>query len=204
MVGDECSICQQNFELDPTIVHLGCSHKYHKVCIETCQSVGGFSCIEDVSCPQCKLDAHQCATREQALLCHSVSDEENPAEPGETEEVNPFLSDEEPPEEPPEGYVPAPVAVWAERYRKLHPTNPGTREEPNMVSAAIEGGAAPRQPRARPRVVAGGGGRLASGCEGGGVHCEHKGWQAQRGSGLGEGDELLQLCANCRAAAADV
>ena len=41
MVGYECSICQQNFELDPTIVHLGCSHKYHKVCIETYQSVGG-------------------------------------------------------------------------------------------------------------------------------------------------------------------
>ena len=108
--GDEvCSICQLNFLDDPDAMHLGCGHRFHKLCVETYMRIGGFSTIRDMPCPQCKLDAHELAMREQALLdtaVHSVggSDEEpgeehapgEPAEPEEPEEPEAPEETEEP------------------------------------------------------------------------------------------------------------
>ena len=43
----------------------------------------------------------------------------------------------------PEGYAPPPVALWSNSIRRLHPTEPGTADEPNMVTEEIQGGFAP-------------------------------------------------------------
>lgn len=43
----------------------------------------------------------------------------------------------------PENYAPPPVALWSKSFRRLHPTDPGTADEPNMVTEDIQGGFVP-------------------------------------------------------------
>ena len=125
--GDVCSTCQQNFATDTDLIHLGCMHKFHKVCIETYHSVGHFACIEDVACPQCKLTALECQDRELALLRSeplSLADEEHWPE-----------SSDEKPEEPAQPEEPEELAEPAEELAE-----PAEPEEPEEAADAGDKG----------------------------------------------------------------
>ena len=94
---DLCVICQDGFKDDPDVQHLGCTHKFHAYCIQMYMQVSGCRALEELACPQCKLDGHDLSARAETLLSNNddLIECQSSGEEGEEPPADPAPADDE-------------------------------------------------------------------------------------------------------------
>ena len=58
----------ESFTEDPNYEHLACAHKFQTYCLEKYMEVASAPSLEQLDCPQCKLDAQDVREVEEQLL----------------------------------------------------------------------------------------------------------------------------------------